>query len=554
MIRIDDKARCCGCGGCAQSCPVGCIAMSADGEGFLYPAVDESACVNCGRCEAVCPVLNAEGGAARREGLFDRPRAVGGWNRDEEIRQASSSGGAFTLMAGEILRRGGVVYGAVMNGQRVAHAAAETKAELAAMRGSKYVQSDVGDCYRQAKAQLKAGRPVLFSGTPCQTAGLMDYLGKPYENLYLVDFICHGVPSPRVFAEYLASLERKGGSKIVAFTFRGKEKGWYSKGSRLQMGPQAAFEDGSELHVYPALKDSYINGFLEDLTLRPSCYECRFKGVPRRAADITLADFWGVDEALPEMNDGKGTSLLLIHGQRGMALFDAIKGGLEYRECDWERAAAKNPSLVRSSKRPALRDSLFDELEADGYDKVARRHLSAFRTIARRLAGAAGGILNRVIGAVASVGAKLLGKESQREKIEQFIRFCMVGATNVVVAYSTNVATLFLLGAVAPGFKWDYVVANIVAFLVSVYWSFYWNSRKVFHFDTKDKGARRRALLRTYLCYGFTGILLNNLLATLWIRGLGVSKLISPLMNLAITIPINYLTNKKWAFADRGKG
>lgn len=384
MVRIDDKARCCGCGGCAQACPAGCIEMRADREGFQYPVVDEGRCVQCGRCKAVCPVLRAEEERARAGG-WKTPKALGGWNRDEAVRRASSSGGAFTLLAGEILGRGGVVFGAVMNGRRVEHVAAESLGALAAMRGSKYVQSDLGDSYRQVREYLRAGRPVLFTGTPCQTSGLVTFLGGRDENLVLVDFVCHGVPSPRFFSEYLDSLERKAGARVTAFSFRDKEKGWYSVGSRLQVGPRARYDNGAETSCYPALRDSYTNGFLEDCTLRPSCYACPFKGVPKWAADITLADFWGVDEALPGMNDKKGTSLLLIHSDKGMALFDAIKDRFEYRECDWKAAVSKNPSLLRSSKRPELRDRIFDELDADGYDRVARRHLTAGRTIARKL-------------------------------------------------------------------------------------------------------------------------------------------------------------------------
>ena len=385
MIRIDDKARCCGCGGCAQACPAGCIEMRADQEGFLYPAVDAGRCIQCGLCEKVCPVLKVAGGVKGLPISSVSPRAVGGWNRDGAVREASSSGGVFTLLATEILNRGGVVFGAVLDGHGVKHVAADSVEALAAMRGSKYVQSDLGDSYRRVREYLKAGRPVLFTGTPCQTAGLVSFLGKRPEQLTLVDFVCHGVPSPRFFSAYLDSLEKKAGAKVTAFSFRSKEKGWYSVGSRLQMGPRAKYANGSETECYPALKDSYTNGFLEDCTLRPSCYACPFKGIPKWAADITLADFWGVDKVLPEMNDKKGTSLLLVHSDSGMALFDAIKDHLEYRECDWLTAVSKNPSLLRSAKRPKLRDRIFDELERDGYDEVARRHLTAGRTIARKL-------------------------------------------------------------------------------------------------------------------------------------------------------------------------
>lgn len=554
MIRIDDKGRCCGCGACAQACPVGCIALKADAEGFLYPSVDEEKCINCGRCERVCPILRADAGDIGAEGAREKPVAVGGWHKDEAVRQASSSGGAFTLFAMEILRRGGVVFGAVMNGKRAEHAMAETPEQLAAMRGSKYVQCAVGDAYTKAAAALKAGRPVLFTGTPCQTAGLLTFLGKRDENLYLVDFICHGVPSPMVLEKYMDSIEDKSKAKIVSFSFREKDHGWHPSG--LQLGTRVKLSDGREIRRYPALRDTYMNGFLEDIYLRPCCYECRFKTIPKGTADMTIADFWGVDKAMPALNDGKGTSLVLIHNERGQALFDSVRDGFEYRECDFDRAVVKNPTVTHSAKPSAVRGRFFDALAQRGYDKAAGKYLSTPRTFVNKLSRMIGAKVEGTIHKAVGAGVKAAtGKPSPalEDRIVQFIKFCMVGVTNAAVSYAVNIATLLLLRLIAPGFEYDYVVANTTAFLVAVYWSFYWNSRKVFHFDTQDRAARRKALLKTYVCYGFTGIVLNNILSTIWIRGLGISKLVAPLMNLIFTIPLNYLTNKKWAFADPAK-
>ena len=555
MIAITDKGRCCGCGACAQACPRHCITMREDGEGFLYPVVDASACINCGKCDRVCPIIRADGASNGSQAAFDQPLAIGGRHRDEAIRQASSSGGAFSLFADRIFALGGVVYGAAMRDGRAMHVCAGNRDELSALRGSKYVQSVIGDAYREVEEHLKAGRPVLFTGTPCQTAGLASYLGKPYENLYLVDFICHGTPSPKVFARYLESVERKAGSKIVSFSFREKDKGWHESG--LQMGTRAKLENGTEIRRYPALRDSYMNSFLEDIYLRPCCYECRFKVIPKHTADITIADFWGIDKVLPQLNDGKGTSLLLIHNAHGQALFDAVRDGFEYETCDWRTAMAKNPTLVRSATQPPQREAFFEDLEANGYDWVARRYLSTPKTVVRKASRIIGGKLDGLVRGGVSAGMKLFHikpTETMQDKLTQFVKFCMVGVTNVAVSYSVNVLTLLLVNRIWPGLKYDYVIANTVAFLVAVYWSFYWNSRKVFHFTTKDKALRRRALFRSYLCYGFTGIILNNALSTLWIKGLGISKFISPLLNLLFTIPINYLTNKKWAFATKKNG
>ena len=554
MITINEKGRCCGCGACAQACPSRCIALTEDGEGFLYPVVDASRCCNCGRCEQVCPILNADNGTLHMDGTFDEPRAVGGRHRDEAIRRASSSGGAFSLLANRILAMGGVVYGAAMKDNRVQHICVDSEAGLQALRGSKYVQSDTGNAYGEIRKHLREGRPVLFTGTPCQTAGLVSFLGKPCENLYLIDFICHGTPSPKVFAQYLESIEKKEGSKVVSFSFREKDKGWHESG--LQMGTRVRLANGKEIRRFPALRDSYMNGFLEDIYLRPSCYECRFKVIPKQSADITIADFWGIDKVMPQLNDGKGTSLLLIHNAHGMALFDQVKDGFEYETCDWKAATVKNPTLIRSAVEPDLRSTFFDDLEANGYDKTARKYMSTARTFVRKSSRMIGAKLEGTIRKGVAASARLFHIEptqALQDKLTQFIKFCMVGVTNVAVSYSVNVITLLLLDLIAPGFKYDYIVANTVAFLVAVYWSFYWNSRKVFHFTPKDRKLRRKALLRSYICYGFTGILLNNVLSTIWIKGLGISKYVAPLINLLFTIPINYLTNKKWAFAVKPK-
>jgi coenzyme F420-reducing hydrogenase beta subunit/putative flippase GtrA len=550
MIAINDKGRCCGCGACAQACPTHCIEMRQDQEGFLYPMADATRCVDCGKCEQVCPIIRADSPLPDPGTAFEQPLAIGGRHRDEAIRQASSSGGAFSLFADRVFAMGGVVYGAAMRDGRVVHVCATNAAELAALRGSKYVQSVIGDAYSEIEGHLKAGRPVLFTGTPCQTAGLASFLGKPWDNLYLVDFICHGTPSPKIFAEYLASIEAREGSKVVSFSFREKDKGWHESG--LQMGTRAKLANGKEIRKYPALRDSYMNGFLEDIYLRPSCYQCRFKVIPKHTADITIADFWGVNRVLPQLNDGRGTSLLLIHNERGKALFDAVSEAFEYQECDWKAATVKNPTLIRPASVPDKRETFFGELEARGYDYVARKYLSTPRTVVSKGSRIIGGKLEKLIQFGVGVTMKVLPVEktqATRDRLTQFYKFCMVGVSNVAFSYTVNVVSLLLINLVKPGLKYDYIIANTIAFLLSVYWSFFWNSRKVFHLKTRTKAERWKALLRSYLCYGFTGILLNNLLSTLWIEVLGISKYLSPLLNLVFTIPLNYLTNKKWAFA-----
>ena len=393
MIKITKKEMCCACSACAKICPVGCISMKEDEEGFLYPSVDEARCVHCGKCESVCPILRVDRADIMTEGLKAEPEALGGWHRDEKVREASSSGGAFTLLADLILEKGGVVFGAALVDLTVRHIAVTDREGLEALRGSKYVQSEVGDSYSQVKEYLEQGREVLFSGTPCQTAGLRTFLGKEYENLYLVDFICHGVPSPKVFREYIKSVEKKENAEVVDFRFRMKDKGWHPSG--LQLGTNTTLSNGKEIRKYPAMKDSYMNAFLENLDLRPSCYECRFKQVPKWGADITIADFWGVTKAVPELNDKKGTSLVLLNTEKGSRLFDAGKTEFHFRETDWQTATKKNPTLVRPAKRPSLRDRFFPELEQLGYDKVAKKHLSFGTTFVRKSFGIVSGKLRQ---------------------------------------------------------------------------------------------------------------------------------------------------------------
>ena len=552
MIKITKKEMCCACTACAKICPIGCITMKEDEEGFLYPSVDESKCVHCGKCEKVCPILRADEGTPETEGLKPEPDAVGGWNKDEAVREASSSGGAFSLLADKILERGGVIFGAALKDMKVCHIAVTDQTGLALLRGSKYVQSVVGDSYPQVKEYLEQGKEVLFSGTPCQTAGLRSFLGKEYEKLYLVDFICHGVPSPKVFSDYISSVEKKENAEVVDFRFRLKDKGWHPSG--LQLGTKVKLSNGKEIRKYPALKDTYMNAFLENLDLRPSCYDCRFKSVPKWGADITIADFWGVSKVMPEMNDKKGTSLLLLNTDKGARLFEEVKDRFHYKDTNWQAATKKNPTLVRPAKRPILRDTFFPELEERGYDKVARKHLSTTTTFFRKGFGILGGKMKQVILKIAGTFAKLLHikfTEERQQKLIQFLKFCTVGVTNVAVSYLTNICTILLLGKICPGLEYDYVVANVTAFLVAVYWSFIWNSKKVFNFRTKDKALRRRVIFRTYMCYGLSGIVVNNILGTIWIKGLGISKMISPLLNLFVTIPLNFITNKYWAYAPK---
>ena len=304
MIHITDREKCCGCEACIQRCPQQCITLHEDGEGFLYPETDEGRCIDCGLCEKVCPVIF--------QGTGRRPLNVyAAKNPDEEIRWESSSGGVFTLLAEKILSEGGVVFGARFDARwEVVHDYTENVEGLSAFRGSKYVQSRIGDSFRQTECFLKTGRKVLFSGTPCQIAGLKLFLKKEYDNLLTVDFICHGVPSPGVWRKYLkeiaarraagkntvlyASLNKSGDvlRDISFISFRDKTLSWKKYSFVVCFSATDGAEKNSVLLSEDLHTNLFLKGFLADLYLRPSCYACPVKKL-KSGSDLTIGDFLG---------------------------------------------------------------------------------------------------------------------------------------------------------------------------------------------------------------------------------------------------------------------
>lgn len=374
MISILDKSLCCGCGACEQICKRNSIQMVVDTEGFLYPEVNTDKCVTCGACDKVCPIKSS----AIIPEKESKPKAYGGYHKDEAIRYNSSSGGAFTLFAEYIIRLNGVVIGCGLDDNiKAIHMIVETIDELDKLRGSKYVQSYIGHSYADVKQFLENGRYVLFVGTPCQTAGLYTFLGaKHYERLFVVDFICHGVPSPRIFNDFIKSEQKKYASRIVSHRFRNKDRGWNQTG--LQLGSYSVFENGINVRRYPAVADPYMNGFLDDIYLRPSCYDCKFKCISKEYADLTIADFWGVNKVDSELNDKKGTSLILINTLQGDRLWNQVTENFYFKEVDFECATEKNSPLTKSAKLRENRKQFFDDYYANGYKYVEKKYMSAF--------------------------------------------------------------------------------------------------------------------------------------------------------------------------------
>lgn len=358
---------CTGCAACANACPVDCITMRSDAEGFVRPSIDAQACIGCQRCRSACPLFK------RGEESTDRTKAFAMYATDAELVRNSSSGGIFSLLAEYILSQGGTVFGAALTeGNAVRHISVSSKEELARLRTSKYVQSEIGTGYRAAEALLKEGRPVLFTGTSCQIAGLKAYLKKPYSNLYLMDIICHGVPSPKVWDTYLKQLHAEREKKVI--NFRDKTHGWNAFGMRV---------DGYQQVL---TKDPYLAAFLGNLDLRPSCHRCRFK-TAQRESDWTLADFWGVETVLPEWKEQQGVSLVLVQSDKGERLLEEIASGTVMQKVDVKRAIGMNRAALHSVKAHPKRRAFFEQLGKEPMDALVRRllRLPPIRRIKRAL-------------------------------------------------------------------------------------------------------------------------------------------------------------------------
>lgn len=349
MISIIDKRNCCGCHACYNICPQRCIGMQSDNEGFWYPFVASDKCTDCGLCDKVCPIVNIDS-------TMNQPLAYACIYNNEEIRVQSSSGGLFTVIAEQVISNHGVVLGAGFDKDfNVEHSWTDSIEGLGKFRGSKYVQSRIGDTYNQVREFLQQGRQVLFSGTPCQIAGLRSYLGKDFENLIRLDIICHGVPSPLVWQHYKLRLEEEHRAKTRRIAFRNKNCGW----KRFSLS--ILFDDETE-YIEQVNEDVFLRGFLMNLYLRPSCYTCKFKTLNRQS-DITLADFWGIEKVLPDFDDDQGTSLILVNSSKGAKIFASIADQLQWQKVDIAQAVIYNPSAVASVDYNPKRQKFFNEFQ-----------------------------------------------------------------------------------------------------------------------------------------------------------------------------------------------
>lgn len=342
--------KCCGCTACMSVCPKQCISMEVDGEGFLYPVVDQSLCIDCEACVRTCPF--------HHPAESHKPEEVyAAINTNEGIRMESSSGGVFTMMAEKVINDGGVVFGAKYTTDwQVEIVPAESIDELAAFRGSKYLQARMGNSLQQCKQFLRDGRKVLFSGTPCQIAGLKHYLRKDFDNLIAVDFVCHGVPSPKVWGRYLSEVTNAGRKAIRDIKFRDKPQGWKRFNFTLD------YDESDKSYSISSYNgdNHYMHAFLSDMILRPSCYNCQAKS-GRSQSDITIGDFWGIETVLPSMDDDKGTSLVLVHTEKGKQIFADAQVKTEV--VAYADAFAHNPAIEHSARAHDHRQGFFKRLD-----------------------------------------------------------------------------------------------------------------------------------------------------------------------------------------------
>lgn len=366
MINITDKTRCCGCCACVDSCAHKAISLKTDIEGFWYPVVDKDKCIECRLCEKVCPELNIS--ELKKNDYLKPAKIIAAIHTNMAVRWDSTSGGAFTALADAMYRQGGYVSGAIYNDDfTVRNYISNDPNDLIKIRSSKYLQSKAEGVYAEIRSLLRNGEKVLACGTPCQMAGLRSFLRKDYENLIIVDFICRGVNSPKVYRKYLDSLERKYGSKVIYVKAKNKELGWRN------LTRKVVFENG-ETYYGVSMIDDFRRGYHTNVFCRPSCYTCQYKGFPR-IADITIADYWGIEKVDKNLDNNIGTSMILLNSKKGEAYFELAKNDLEFKETKFESILAGNGALTSPLSATKInREQFFKDLDDGTFELVTEKY------------------------------------------------------------------------------------------------------------------------------------------------------------------------------------
>lgn len=360
MEILENKNDCCGCTACLNSCPFDAIEMVPDATGFKYPEIDDEKCTECTLCIERCPAL-------KKCEFNHKPNVFAVKHKDNRIRNTSTSGGMFTALCQSIFAKNGVVYGVTFDDKfRVHHDRAENLTDCQKLKTSKYVQSDLGKTFQSVKKDLKADFHVLFTGTPCQIAGLKSFLGKKaYPKLLLCDLICLGIPSPFIWSDYVNFIQKEYQSSIIAFQFRHKESGWHYSSA------WAVLDNNQVLFKEPVI-DIYNTLFYKSYTIRPSCYNCSFSSI-NRVSDMTIGDFWGIEKTnLKEFDDDRGTSLVLINTEKGAQVFSEIQDLLSVEGSVVEDCL--QPALVGPAKIPVKRDQFWSDYHQYGFETVAKKY------------------------------------------------------------------------------------------------------------------------------------------------------------------------------------
>ena len=354
---------CTGCHACYSVCPKSAISMIPNSEGFLYPEIDSSKCIQCNLCSSVCPVINLQNKSD--ENTIAYALAI----KDKTIRMESSSGGAFTSLAEQIITENGIVFGAKFESNfQVIHGWTNNVEGLADFRGSKYLQSNIHNSYIECKDSLNNGQKVLFTGTPCQIQGLKRFLKKEYDNLITVDFVCHGVPSPllwKTYLEYRINTDGHSFSDISKISFRNKDDGW------KKFSLSVTYNDSTKYRQLLS-NDYYMKLFLRDVALRKSCYNCSAKGV-NRISDITIADFWGIQNILPEIDDDTGTSLIIVHSDKGKSLISKLTD-CTITEVNLNDCIKFNSAIINSKPFNHKRNRFYKDLNNKSFLKVVNKY------------------------------------------------------------------------------------------------------------------------------------------------------------------------------------
>ncbi len=366
MIQIRDKGKCCGCNACGDICARRAITFRTDLEGFWYPEVNPELCTDCGLCEKVCPELNLRD---LKRNDYEKPvRTLAAIHKRMDIRWDSTSGGAFSALAESMYEQGGYVGGAIYNEDFSVRAFISSNPDdLEKLRSSKYLQSNAEGLYCHIRELLRGGNRVLACGTPCQMAALRSFLGKDYENLVIVDFICRGVNSPKAYRKYLDSLERRFEGKVVYVKAKNKELGW------RKLTRKIVFDNGRSYYGV-GMDDDFRRAYHKNLLCRPSCYSCRYKGFPRMA-DITIGDYWGIERIDRNLDNNIGTSMILLNSKKGEAYFELCRNRMEWVETPFESILPGNIALTKPIEQPAIdRGRFFEDLDKGTFDDVAARY------------------------------------------------------------------------------------------------------------------------------------------------------------------------------------